>query len=72
MLADENWPDWWPAPYREQYPLWHVWSGIGGLLYARRMMSSPPRVVRGESVEDLHRKIEAQAGGAGGSILRLA
>ena len=28
------------------YPGWHCWRGVGGILYARRLKSSPPIVVR--------------------------
>jgi hypothetical protein len=40
-----------------------VWRGIAGLLYARRLMSSPPRVVRGHDpveLRDLIRQTELQ------------
>jgi hypothetical protein len=29
-----------------QFPDWHTWLGVSGLLYARRPRSSPPKVVR--------------------------
>jgi hypothetical protein len=41
-------PDWW-QPYAREFPDWHAWAGVSGLLYARRPMSSPPRVVRSAS-----------------------
>jgi hypothetical protein len=42
------------------YPAWHVWEGvIAGVLYARKPMSSPPRVVRAASVAGLMQAIEA-------------
>ena len=44
-------PDWWP--YAAEFPRWHVWRGVCGLLYARRPRTSPPVVVRGEDTEDL-------------------
>jgi hypothetical protein len=44
-------PDWWP--YAAEFPHWHVWRGVGGLMYARRPRTSPPVVVRGEDTEDL-------------------
>jgi len=44
-------PDWWP--YTPEFPHWHVWRGVAGLLYARRPRSSPPRVVRGQDAVDL-------------------
>ena len=27
-------------------PGWYAWAGVGGILYARRLKSSPPIVVR--------------------------
>lgn len=54
---DDRYPDWWPVEYQQEFRHWWVWRGIAGLLYARRIMSSPPRVVRAESVEDLREKI---------------
>lgn len=56
---DESQPAWWPAEYSTEFPHWHVWRGVGGLLYGRRLMSSPPRVVRAESVEDLGDQIRS-------------
>jgi hypothetical protein len=44
-------PAWWP--YAVEHPYWHVWRGVSGLVYARRLMSSPPMVVRGEDAVDL-------------------
>ena len=32
-------PDWWP--YAAEFPHWHVWRGVGGLVYARRPRTSP-------------------------------
>jgi hypothetical protein len=37
---------------------WHAWIGASGILYARRPMSSPPRVVRAESPDQLAAAIE--------------
>ena len=48
-------PDWWP--YAAEFPHWHVWRGVGGLVYARRPRTSPPIVVRGEDAEDLREQI---------------
>ncbi len=48
-------PDWWP--YAPEFPHWHVWRGVAGLLYARRPRSSPPKVVRGQDAADLLRQI---------------
>jgi hypothetical protein len=36
-----------------QFPDWHLWRGVGGLLYGRRPRSSPPKVVRVEDTADL-------------------
>jgi hypothetical protein len=51
----EKVPDWWP--YAPEFPDWHVWRGVAGLLYARRPRSSPPKVVRGKSTVDLRDQI---------------
>jgi hypothetical protein len=53
-LTDET-PDWWP--YAQQFPHWHVWRGVAGLLYARRSRSSPPKVVRGKDCAALRDRI---------------
>jgi len=52
---EEKVPDWWP--YAPEFPHWHVWRGVAGLLYARRPRSSPPKVVRGKSAVDLRDQI---------------
>jgi hypothetical protein len=51
----EKAPDWWP--YAPEFPDWHVWRGVAGLLYARRPRSSPPKVVRGKDTVDLRDQI---------------
>jgi hypothetical protein len=57
--VDET-PDWWP--YAQQFPYWHVWRGVAGLLYARRPRSSPPKVVRGKDLATLRdRIVQAEA-----------
>ncbi len=48
-------PDWWP--YADEFPRWHVWRGISGLVYARALLTSPPVVVRGEDAVDLRDQI---------------
>ena len=55
MSARSEDPDWWS--YGQEFPRWHVWRGIAGLLYARRLMSSPPRVVRGKHPAELRELI---------------
>lgn len=51
----EETPDWWP--YAAEFPQWHVWRGVCGLVYARRPRTSPPVVVRGEDAVDLRDQI---------------
>ncbi len=41
---------------------WHCWKGISGLVYARRLLSSPPVVVRAEDPRDLIDQIKAEIG----------
>ncbi len=53
--VDDEVPDWWP--YAPEFPYWHVWRGVAGLLYARRVRSSPPKVVRAKDVVDLREQI---------------
>ena len=49
-------PKWWP--YGQEFPDWHVWEGVSGILYARRPRSSPPKVVRStEGAEGLRHEI---------------
>ena len=31
-----------------EYPFWELWHGIAGLCYARKPLTSPPVVLRGE------------------------
>lgn len=38
---------------------WHTWTGVGGVLYARRPKSTPPKVVRAADVEGLRAAIKA-------------
>jgi hypothetical protein len=52
---DSTAPEWWP--YAPEFPHWHVWRGVAGLLYARRPRSSPPKVVRGQDTGDLRDQI---------------
>jgi hypothetical protein len=47
----EDTPEWWP--YAAEFPHWHVWRGVCGLVYARRPRSSPPLVVRAANPVDL-------------------
>ena len=36
---------------------WHTWTGVGGVLYARRERTSPPKVVRGADADALRAAI---------------
>jgi hypothetical protein len=51
-------PAWWP--YAGELPNWHVWRGISGLVYGRRLYTSPPLVVRGEDAVDLRDAIRRE------------
>ena len=55
-ISDEDIPDWWP--YAAEFPHWHVWRGVCGLVYARRPRTSPPLVVRADNPVDLVAQIE--------------
>jgi hypothetical protein len=57
----EEVPDWW-RPHAADFPYWHVWRGVSGLLYARRPLTSPPVVVRATDVEDLRDQIRNAEG----------
>ena len=47
---------------RAMFPRWEVWTGIAGLVYARKLLSSPPIVVRAEDPRDLIDQIRAEIG----------
>jgi hypothetical protein len=40
-----------------EFPAWHCWKGISGLVYAKLNHASPPVVVRGEDPLDLRDSI---------------
>ena len=44
-----------------EFPRWHLWRGVGGLLYARLPLSSPPAVVRAEDAAALAAEIQRAA-----------
>jgi len=54
-------PEWIPdepeTSLTSPYPGWHVWRGISGLVYARKLMSSPPVIMRDHSVDGLASQI---------------
>jgi ribosomal protein S18 acetylase RimI-like enzyme len=41
-----------------QIPGWHCWEGVAGLWYGRRIMTSPPVVLRAETPSELRAAIE--------------
>lgn len=45
------------AQISSEFPRWHTWKGISGLVYASRRKTSPPAVVRGEDATDLRDQI---------------
>lgn len=51
------------ADVAAEFPRWHTWKGIAGLLYASRNLTSPPAVVRGEDPVDLRDQIRGWEGG---------
>ncbi|HYB86888.1 MAG TPA: hypothetical protein VEC76_08570 [Streptosporangiaceae bacterium] len=51
------------AALRSRFPGWQVWRGVSGLLYARRLRTSPPVVVRAVTPDDLAAKITKYEGG---------
>jgi hypothetical protein len=57
--AEDQIPDWWP--YAPEFPHWHVWRGVAGLLYARRPRSTPPIVVRASDAAGLRERIRQAA-----------
>jgi hypothetical protein len=54
------------AAVEAEHPAWYAWEGVvAGVLYARRTLSSPPRVVRATSPVALAAAIEANECRAG-------
>lgn len=45
-----------------EFPHWHCWQGISGLVYARKLLSSPPVVLRAEDATDLRDQIRGWVG----------
>jgi hypothetical protein len=50
------------ADIEAEFPGWHAWKGIAGLCYARKMLSSPPVVIRAEDAVDLRDQIRGWLG----------
>jgi hypothetical protein len=47
------------APLYGQFPGWHAWVGVSGILYARREKSSPPIVFRAATADELAAQLRA-------------
>jgi hypothetical protein len=45
------------APLRGKFPAWEAWTGVTGLLYARRRKHSPPVVFRDTTAKGLAAQI---------------
>jgi len=45
------------AALRGKFPGWQAWRGISGLLYARRLRTSPPVIIRAATAGELATKI---------------
>jgi hypothetical protein len=50
------------ASLERDHPCWHTWVGVGGLLYARRLKSSPPAVYRATDPCELEARIREHEG----------
>ena len=50
------------ADVAREFPCWHCWRGVSGLLYARLPKSSPPIVIRAEDPVDLRDQIRGEIG----------
>lgn len=40
-----------------EFPRWHCWRGISGLVYASRQKTSPPLILRDENTVELRAQI---------------
>jgi hypothetical protein len=45
-----------------EFPGWRVWLGISSLWYARRVLSSPPVILRAETLNELREAISERLG----------
>lgn len=48
---------------------WYCWRGVSGVVYARRLRTSPPRIVRAADVAALREKIKRAGDRTGGAPL---
>ncbi len=46
------------ADIQREWPRWHTWQGVAGLLYASRRKTSPPAVLRAGDPADLRDQIK--------------
>jgi hypothetical protein len=46
-----------PDDLEREFPAWHWWKGVSGLFYARRVKSSPPVVLRAETLDELKKLV---------------
>jgi len=49
------------APIRRRYPHWRIWRGVGGLFYARKYLTSPPRILRRPTLRELGTELRKEA-----------
>jgi hypothetical protein len=49
------------ARLEADYPGWHVWLGVSSFWYARRVLSSPPVIVRAANLIKLREVISEHA-----------
>jgi hypothetical protein len=47
-----------------EFPGWHVWLGVSSLWYARRVLSSPPVILRAANLTELREAIRKRLGSA--------
>ena len=61
MSDPEPPPMWWEF-YAPEFPDWHAWEGVNGLLYARRPRSSPAKVARAWTADGLAARVRELGG----------
>jgi len=49
-------PPWWEF-FAPEFPHWHVWRGVNGLLYAQRRLYSPPLTASAWTPEELAEEV---------------
>jgi hypothetical protein len=48
------------AAIAADYPNWDIWAGVSGLLYARRLKTSPPVTVYAHTPAELRLLVDAE------------